>query len=61
MKKEKALWGRILPLLLCLCLVLSMLPAMKLTASAAGKHSVGDTVEFAGHEWYIIGTETEGV
>ncbi len=23
--------------------------------------AIGDTVEFAGHEWYIIGTETEGV
>ena len=22
---------------------------------------IGDTVEFAGHDWYIIGTETEGV
>ena len=63
MKKEKALWGRILPLLLCLCLVLSMLPAMKLTASAAGTtdYAIGDIVEFAGYDWYIIGTESEGV
>ena len=63
MKKEKALWGRILPLLLCLCLVLSMLPAMKLTASAAGTtdYAIGDIVEFAGYDWYIIGTESDGV
>ena len=65
MKKEKPKSpGRgILPLLLCLCLVLSMLPAMKLTASAAGTtdYAIGDIVTFAGHSWYIIGTETQGV
>ena len=65
MKKEKPKSpGRgILPLLLCLCLVLSMLPAMKLTASAAGTtdYAIGDIVTFAGYDWYIIGTESEGV
>ena len=65
MKKEKPKSpGRgILPLLLCLCLVLSMLPAMKLTASAAGTtdYAIGDIVEFAGYYWYIIGTESDGV
>ena len=65
MKKEKPKSpGRgILPLLLCLCLVLSMLPAMKLTASAAGTtdYAIGDIVTFAGYDWYIIGTKSEGV
>ena len=40
-----------------------MLPAMKLTASAASTtdYAIGDIVTFAGHDWYIIGTESEGV
>lgn len=28
---------------------------------AEGKYKLGDAVKFAGHEWYIIGTKTEGV
>ena len=30
-------------------------------AASTTSYSIGDTVEFAGYEWYIIGTETEGV
>ena len=46
---------------LCLCLLVGLIPNMGTTAFAASGHNIGDTVEFAGHEWYIIGTETEGV
>ncbi len=31
------------------------------TPDEEGPPAIGDTVVFAGHEWYIIGTETEGV
>ena len=47
--------------LVCLCLLVGLIPNMGTTAFAASGHNIGDTVEFAGHEWYIIGTETEGV
>ena len=47
--------------LLCLCLLVGLVPGMGTTAFAADSFSIGDTVEFAGHDWYIIGTETEGV
>lgn len=46
--------------LLCLCLLAGLVPGMSSTAQAAGA-AIGQTVKFAGHEWYIIGTETEGV
>ena len=44
--------------LLCLCLLAGLVPNMGLTAQAAGA-AIGQTVEFAGHEWYIIGTDDE--
>lgn len=28
---------------------------------AASDHNIGDIVTFAGYDWYIIGTESEGV
>lgn len=46
--------------LLCLCLLAGLVPGMSSTAQAAGA-AIGQTVKFAGYEWYIIGTETEGV
>lgn len=52
---------RFLAALLCLCLLVGLVPGMGTTAFAASDHNIGDTVEFAGYEWYIIGTETEGV
>lgn len=53
---------RILAALLCLCLLVGLVPGMGTTAFAADQqHQVGDTVDFAGYDWYIIGTETEGV
>ena len=51
---------RLFAALLCLCLLAGLVPNMGLTAQAAGV-AIGQTVEFAGHEWYIIGTPTEGV
>ena len=47
--------------LLCLCLLVGLVPGAVTTAFAASQHNIGDTVWFAGHEWYIIGTETDGV
>ena len=44
--------------LLCLCLLAGLAPNMGTTAYAAGL-AIGTTVEFAGHEWYIIGTDNE--
>ena len=44
--------------LLCLCLLAGLVPGMSPTAQAAGT-AIGQTVEFAGHEWYIIGTDDE--
>ena len=52
---------RFLAALLCLCLLVGLVPGMGTTAFAASQHNIGDTVWFAGHEWYIIGTEGEGV
>ena len=52
---------RFLAALLCLCLLVGLVPGMGTTAFAASDHNIGDTVEFAGHEWYVIGTETDGV
>ena len=34
---------------------------MGTTAFAAGSYNIGDTVTFAGYDWYIIGTKSEGV
>lgn len=52
---------RFLAALLCLCLLVGLVPGMGTTAFAASQHNIGDTVWFAGHVWYIIGTESEGV
>ena len=46
--------------LLCLCLLIGLVPGAVTTAYAAWL-PIGETVTFAGHEWYIIGTPTEGV
>ena len=51
---------RLCAALLCLCLLAGLAPNIGTTAYAAGT-AIGETVEFAGHEWYIIGTPTEGV
>ena len=47
--------------LLSLCLLVGLVPGMGTAAFAASQHNIGDTVEFAGHDWYIIGTESDGV
>ena len=52
---------RLCAALLCLCLLAGLAPNMGTTAFAAGDYKIGDTVNFAGYEWYIIGTPTEGV
>ena len=52
---------RFLAALLCLCLLVGLVPGMGTTAFAAGSYNIGDTVTFAGHDWYIIGTESDGV
>ncbi len=56
----KALQRKFLAALLALSLLAGLLPATATTAQAAGA-AIGETVEFAGHEWYIIGTPSEGV
>lgn len=52
---------RFLAALLCLCLLVGLVPGMGTTAFAASDHNIGDTVTFAGYDWYIIGTESDGV
>lgn len=52
---------RFVAALLCLCLLIGLVPGMGTTAFAASQHNIGDTVWFAGYEWYVIGTETDGV
>lgn len=47
--------------LLCLCLLIGLVPGAVTTAFAADTYNIGETVTFAGHEWYIIGTESDGV
>ena len=49
--------------LLCLCLLVGLVPGMGTTAFAASTtdYAIGDTVEFGGYSWHIIGTETKGV
>lgn len=49
--------------LLCLCLLIGLVPGMGTTAFAASTtdYAIGDTVEFGGYSWHIIGTETKGV
>ena len=56
----KALQRKFLAALLALSLLIGLVPGMGTTAQAAGA-AIGETVEFAGHEWYIIGTPSEGV
>lgn len=50
----------LLLVLLTACLVAGTMNATAFAASTTS-YSIGDTVEFAGYEWYIIGNETEGV
>ena len=50
---------RFLAALLCLCLLVGLVPGMGTTAFAASDHNIGDTVTFAGYDWYIIGTDNE--
>lgn len=56
----KALQRKFLAALLALSLLVGLLPATGTTAQAAVA-VIGETVNFAGHEWYIIGTPSEGV
>lgn len=56
----KALQRKFLAALLALSLLAGLLPATGTTAQAAVA-VIGETVNFAGHEWYIIGTPSEGV
>ena len=51
-------------MLFVLCTAMALvvgLPASTAFAASTTSYSIGDTVEFAGYEWYVIGTETEGV
>ena len=51
-------------MLFVLCTAMALvvgLPVSTAFAASTTSYSIGDTVEFAGYEWYIIGTETEGV
>ena len=51
-------------MLFVLCTAMALvvgLPASTAFAASTTSYSIGDTVEFAGYEWYIIGNETEGV
>ena len=50
---------RFFSVLLCLCLLAGLVPGAVMTAFAAGDYKIGDTVNFAGYEWYIIGTDDE--
>lgn len=52
---------RLVAALLCLCMLIGLMPGMGTAVFAASQYNIGDTVLFAGYEWYIIGTETEGV
>lgn len=54
---------RFVAALLCLCMVVGLVPAMGTTAFAASTtdYAIGDTVEFGGYSWRIIGNETKGV
>ena len=53
---------RLLSLTLIAALCLSLFPVGTAPALAESTdYSVGDTVRFATHDWYIIGTPTEGV
>lgn len=55
----KALQRKFLAALLALSLLIGLVPGMGTTAQAAGA-AIGQTVTFAGHEWYIIGTPERG-
>ena len=57
----KILKRKTLAALLALSLLASILPLGAQPVLAATSLAIGDTVTFAGHDWYIIGTETEGV
>lgn len=52
---------RILAVLLCLCLLAGLVPiGTTVFAADTTDYAIGDAVEFAGHYWYIIGTESKG-
>ena len=51
-------------MLFVLCTAMALvvgLPASTAFAASTTTFAIGDTVEFVGYEWYIIGNETEGV
>ena len=50
---------RLLSLTLIAALCLSLFPVGTAPAQAATSLAIGDTVTFAGHDWYIIGTDEE--
>ena len=50
---------RLLSLTLIAALCLSLFPTGAAPAQAATSLAIGDTVTFAGHDWYIIGTDEE--
>ena len=55
----KILKRKTLAALLALSLLASLLPLGAQPALAATSLAIGDTVTFAGHDWYIIGTDEE--
>lgn len=55
----KTLQRKFLAALLALSLLAGLLPAASQPASAAESFAIGETVHFAGHNWYIIGTDDE--
>lgn len=53
---------RFFTVLLCLCMLAGLVPNMNIAPAAdTPAYGIDETVFFAGHKWYIIGTPTEGV
>ena len=50
-----------LSVLLCMCMIVGMLPAAFSVSAAEQDSLIGKVVPFGNYEWYIIGTENEGV